>query len=366
MQRILHVVNGEFYSGAERVQDHLAARLPEFGFEAHFACVKPGLFPETTVAAPETVHLFPMRSRLDLRPAWAMAAFIRKHDMALVHTHTPRAAMVGSLAARLTGRPVVHHLHSPAMADTETKGRNQRLALMEKICTRGARKFVAVSERTARWYLDRGVKPARMAVVYNGVPVGGPLPERKPPQESWTIGTVALFRPRKGLETLIESLALLKARGHAARLLAVGDFETEDYRSAIHGQCAGLGVDAMIDWAGFSKDAPARMAEMDCMALPSLFGEGLPMVVLEAMAVGTPVVATRVEGTPEAIRDGVDGLLTEPGDPNDLANALEALLSDSVRWAAFRASAHARQQQRFSDRSMAEGVARVYQEVLQQ
>ena len=90
-----------------------------------------------------------------------------------------------------------------------------------------------------------------------------------------------------------------------------------------------LEVDDLIDWVGFTRDVEAQLAQMDLFVLPSLFGEGLPMVVLESMAAGVPVVATSVEGVPEAIRDGIDGLLVEPDDAGQLADAIRTLVQRS-------------------------------------
>ena len=88
------------------------------------------------------------------------------------------------------------------------------------------------------------------------------------------------------------------------------------------------------------------------------------MVVLEAMAGSVPVIASRVEGTPEAIRDGQDGLLVEPGNPRELAEKLEQLIQGQFDWAALRASALDRHAERFSDEAMAAGVADVYRHIL--
>ena len=89
-----------------------------------------------------------------------------------------------------------------------------------------------------------------------------------------------------------------------------------------------LKLDDAIEWTGFTSDVRSQLARMDLFVLPSLFGEGLPMVVLEAMAAGVPIVGTRVEGVPEAIRDGEDGLLAEPSDPIDLARVLAGVSID--------------------------------------
>jgi len=88
------------------------------------------------------------------------------------------------------------------------------------------------------------------------------------------------------------------------------------------------------------------------------------MVVLEAMAAGVPVVATRVEGIPEAIRDGVDGLIAEADNPDDLARAIGLFVRGDVDYPAMRQNARRRHAERFSDRAMAEGIARVYRGVL--
>ncbi|KAF7962372.1 hypothetical protein AWV80_22645 [Cupriavidus sp. UYMU48A] len=107
------------------------------------------------------------------------------------------------------------------------------------------------------------------------------------------IGTVALFRQRKGLEVLLQALALLREKGQSVRLLAVGAFETTQYEKHIREVTAKLNLDDAITWAGFTLDVATEFKKMDVFVLPSLFGEGLPMVVIEAMALGLPVVATR-------------------------------------------------------------------------
>jgi glycosyltransferase involved in cell wall biosynthesis len=163
---------------------------------------------------------------------------------------------------------------------------------------------------------------------------------------------------------LLESLAILAWKGMSVRLRAIGDFESREYRQQILTQADSLGLGKTIDWTGFTRDIFRELAQTDIFVLPSRFGEGLPMVVLEAMAAGVPVVATRVEGIPEAIRDGQDGLLVEPDDPNALGEAIARFIGGQVDWAAIRASALKRHAEHFSDKAMAAGVAEVYRRVL--
>lgn len=362
--RVLHVINGEFYAGAERVQDLLALRLPELGFDVGFACVKPDRFPRQRRSQASTLVNVPMRGRFDLLPIKALRRLIRDENYALVHTHSPRAAMIGSAAAALAEVPWVHHVHSPAAADSTHRLRNWFNAWIERVALRRVDRVVTVSESLGNYIRHRGISLDRISVVPNGVPVQGPLVERATPRGEWTLGMVALFRPRKGLEVLLETLAELRSRGREIRLRAVGTFETPEYHASVMDQVEHLGLQDMIDWRGFQTDVTAELARMDLFVLPSLFGEGLPMVVLEAMAAGVPVIGTKVEGVPEAIRDELDGILAMPGDSCDLARALTRILDGEADWQALRISAHQRQQDLYSDRSMAIGVAEAYRRVL--
>ena len=110
----------------------------------------------------------------------------------------------------------------------------------------------------------------------------------------------------------------------------MGDFESPDYDHRVKQLVWDLGLEAAIDWVGFQRDIDGQLAQMDLLVLPSLFGEGLPMVVLEAMSAGLPVVAADVEGIPEAVRDGREGLLVPPGDPQELAGAIGRIAGGQV------------------------------------
>ena len=362
--RVLHVINGEHYAGAERVQDLLGLRLTEFGYETGFACIKPGQFPALRQAVRQPVYEVPMRGRWDLRPAWAIAKLVRREGYSLIHTHTARSAIVGRIAASLAGVPMVHHVHSPAAADTTHRWRNRINVAGEQVMLRGAAALIAVSDAMAAYARSCGVPDHKLTVVHNGVPTAGPLVPRATPRETWTLGMIALLRPRKGLEVILEALAALRAQGARVRLRVVGKFETPEYERAIHERVQALGVADLIEWRGFTRQINSELAALDLFVLPSLFGEGLPMVVLEAMAAGVPVVATRVSGTPEAVRDGIDGLMAAPGDAASLAAAIGRFVEGSVDWQAMRCNAHGRQTERFSDYSMAAGVAGVYRRVL--
>lgn len=362
--RVLHVINGEHYAGAERVQDLLAEALPRFGFEAAFACLKPGKFAHTRRWQAAPLFDLPMQSRFDVMASRRLAAMVRDGQFSLLHTHTPRSVFVGRAAALRSGVPVVHHLHSPTACDTTHRARNWLNATVERISLAGVDAVIAVSESLGRYGRRIGVPADRLHVVPNGVPSSQSLSVRSPPRGEWILGTVALFRPRKGLEVLLQALALLHGARLPVRLRAIGSFETAHYEARMKAFATQLGVSELIEWHGFSSNVAEELLALDLFILPSLFGEGMPMVVLEAMAAGLPVIGTSVEGVPEVVRDGLEGLIVPPSDGRSLASAVERFVSGEINWAQMRRNAYRRQIERHSQQAMAEGVARVYRDVL--
>ena len=358
---VLHVINGEHYAGAERVQDLLGQQLGKFGYRAGFACLKRGQFAATRKCSDAPLYDLAMKHRLDLSPAWQLARIIRAEGYRLIHTHTARSAVVGRVASMLAGVPLVHHVHSPTTCDTTNRVRNWINCLAERTVLGRAKALIAVSEAVGNYVRQQGFG---VYVVPNGVPARRAVPARNPAKPDWTLGMIALFRPRKGLEVLLEALALLRGRGLPVRLRAVGSFETPEYESHIRQLAGQLNLESAIDWAGFARDIDGELAHMDLFVLPSLFGEGLPMVVLEAMSAGLPVVASAVPGVPEAVRDGVEGLLVEPSNPTALAAAIGRFVSREVSWNRLGSGALLRHAECFSDVRMASDVARVYDRVL--
>ncbi len=358
-KKVLHLINGEHFSGAERVQDLLALALPEFGYEVGFACVKPVKFPQVRNSTRSELYETPMKSKFDFRCVSQIVKVFRDNHYSLLHAHTPRTLMVAKWAARKLKCPLVYHVHSPVGRDSERGLANRMNTLIESWNLRGVDQMICVSHSLGEYMHGLGHNPGKIKVVSNGVAMERP-PIRSNPCKTWTLGTMALFRPRKGTEVLLDAMAILKQRGVPVQLRAVGPFETAEYQTEVLCRVRKLGIEDLIEWTGFQTNVNVQLQQMDLFVLPSLYGEGLPMVVLEAMANAIPVVASRVEGIPEAVRDGVDGLIVEPADAEDLAIQLANLVGDNERWQAMSRSCLIRQRQELSDVSMARGVAKVY------
>ncbi len=361
--KVLHLINGEHFSGAERVQDLLATALPQFGYEVGFACLKPKKFPQVRTSDTPLMELN-MKSKFDIGCYKRVVSMVQEHGYQILHAHTPRTLMIASMAAKKLGCPLVYHVHSPVGRDSNRGLMNRLNTWMEKFSLRRVDRMVCVSNSLSRYMEQLGHPAESLSVVANGV---SPVPDAAPrsaAQGVWTIGTMALFRPRKGTEVLLDALKILKDKNVKVTLRAVGPFETPEYESEIHNHVERLGIADMIQWTGFQTDVDRQLDLMDVFVLPSLYGEGLPMVVLEAMANAVPVVAANVEGIPEAVRDGVDGLIFQPANAEDLAQKLAALIGDGDAWTGMSRSALERQRSCLSDTAMAKGVGAVYDELI--
>jgi len=362
--RVLHVVNGEHYAGAERVQDWLAMRLPEFGVEVAFACVKPERFPAARHSKQIPLVSLPMKCRFDLRAAWRLSRIVRSEEFALIHTHTPRTALIGQIASRLTGVPLVHHVHGHTASEMGRGFLKRLSAQVEKLSLSQAAAVFAVSQTAARYISHWGVPEEKIHLVPNGVPANNASSNRRGPSNVWRLGMIALLRPRKGLEVLLQATALLHKQSIPVHLRVIGRFESRDYEKQVLQLAYDLGIAGIIEWRGFRQDVEAELAELDLAILPSVLPEGMPMAVLEAMAAGVPTIGSRVEGITDVISDGEDGLLVVPGDPIGLAAAVKDFVNGSHCWHEFSWNATQRHAQEFSDVTMAAGVANIYHRVL--
>ncbi|MDA7977698.1 MAG: glycosyltransferase [Pirellulales bacterium] len=373
--RALQLINGEHYAGAERVQDNLALQLPVEGVETAFVCVKPNQF-ESKRASRETPLLnLPMRNRLDVRPAFRLAKLVEREDFDLIHTHTPRTAMIGSLAARIAGVPFVHHVHGHTATEVNA-GWKQRLATkVENRSLNRANYVIAVSPTVAQYLRSHGIAEQKVTVIPNGISGPGELPLKTPPSanQTWTLGIVGLLRPRKGLEVLLRAIAKLRTDGCDVTLRAVGPFETEDYRQSVLQWTSELGIAECVAWRGFQQDIAAELQQMDLFVFPSTLPEGMPMVLLEAMAWGVPIIASQVPGVVDCLRHEREAILVKPDDVDELAAGIHRLIDGqesrsregAPTWQELRFAARERQQAEFSIATMASRVAKIYRNVLE-
>lgn len=360
----MHLINGEHFSGAERVQQLLGKCLPEVGIAANFVCLKPGKFPELSGLDESQVACIGMKSRFDLSIVSRIARHAQSIQADVLHAHTPRTAMIAGLVAKRCDIPWVYHVHSPTVRDSTRATINRINNWVEAYSLRNANHIITVSKSLRREMLHRGYSRHKITAIANGVAEQPPIdPAERRNQKHWRLGMVALVRPRKGIEILLEAIA---AMGHAKASISldvIGGFETPQYEKSVRSLIAKLGLGQTVHLRGFTKDVPSIMRTLDAMVLPSLFGEGMPMVVLEALACGVPVIATSVEGTPEVVRHTKEGILAKPQDADSLSQAIVQFISDRLAWEKMSANAILRHREGFSDKNMAMRTASVYRKL---
>ncbi len=363
-RRVLHVINGEHYAGAERVQDLLAEHLRPLGVETEFVCVKSRTFDARRKSIDVPLKSVPVHSPFPLRAIGELAGRIREEGIALLHAHTPRSLWLAAPAAIKAEVPLVYTLHDVSLQEPVSALR----ALLRRRTLRllrGVDAVIAVSPAALELAERLGLGVYRV-LIPNGVPTRPPAKEQ--PNRPPVVGTVGLLRPRKGIETLVEAAGLLRQRGVDFRLEIVGPWESEEYARLIHREVARADVGDITEFPGFVSEIDEVLDRLDWFVMPSVLPEGTPMVVLEAMAAGIPVIGSDVAGVRDLVRHRIDGFLVKPGDAAELAERLfegiTEACTNSRPWRDMSRQVRRRQQTLYSAEVMAQRTARCYERVL--
>jgi glycosyltransferase involved in cell wall biosynthesis len=281
-----------------------------------------------------------------------LRALLRRERVDVLHTHTMLGGnVVGRIAGRAAGARVLSHLHIENAFRTDWAGHLQ--VVLDNATARLSHRIVAVSDATRESLVRQGYPARLLLTIHNGAeepePVA-PIRLADPP----TVLEVARLAEVKGQRELIEALAGLEATG----VLVGRDLELGGaYERRLAADADRLG--ARIVFAGYREDVPALLEGCDVFCLPS-HAEGLPLVLLEAMSRGKPVVATSVGGTPELVEHGETGLLVPAGDVDALREALDRVLRDLELARRLGEGAARRVRERFSAARAAEQVLGLY------
>jgi glycosyltransferase involved in cell wall biosynthesis len=363
--RLLLVVDSLEVGGAERHVADLAAALHRKGHEVEVACsVAGGLAQRLQEAG---VPFRPLTERLVKRrvsPAYArgVGRLLKEKSFDLVHAHIYASAVAAAIATRKTGPRLVITEHTEASWQTWWTRRVSRWAHGRASHT------IAVSTPIRRRLIEKDrVPPDRVSLIPNAVI---PAPD-DPPNLSGTlpdgwleeplVGVVARLQPEKGVATFLKAAALVSKASPGARFLVVGDGPLREELRDLVGR---LGVEDRVRFLGYRTEARALIRLLDVLVVPSLT-EGSPLIVLEAMAAGVPVVASAVGGVPDQARHGEEGLLVPPGDPEALAGAMDELLRDPRRARRLGAAGRRRTENGFSHETLVRRIEGVYRAVLE-
>jgi L-malate glycosyltransferase len=361
--RVLQLLLSLDPGGTERLVTDIARRLhPEWPMAV--CCLdKPGSW--ASMLEREGIPVSALGREPGFRPALgqAIARLCRTQRIDVIHAHHYSPFIYGAIArAWAPGVSVVFTEHG-RLSDAPPSAKRRAANMVFK---RLPSAVFAVSEDVKRHLVGEGFPADAVDVIYNGIDPGPPpdaaLRERVRRElgvedAEFVVATVARLDPVKDLATLIQATAEMSGR-HRTRLVVVGDGPE---RGSLERLSADAGVRDRVSFIGFRDDARQWLAGCDAYANSSI-SEGVSLTILEAMAAGLPVVATRVGGTPEVV-DDVCGRLVPARDPRALARALEELAAAPELRRTLGSAARRRVESRFTIARMVEDYANVYREV---
>ena len=366
--RILELLVSTDLGGGPAQVAELVGRLPRDEFTVTVAGPARGTYGRTfTEGGARFVGV--ETDRLGGRPLLDTLRLIREDGVDIVHTHGKGAGLYGRLAARRASVPTVHTFHGIHYANYRA-GLGRAYLALERGLARITSAIVHVSQSQAREAAALGLAPpGKSHVIVNGIDadrVAAAAMTRAEARQALrlepdalVLGTMARFDRIKALDALLRAFAVAASREPTARLLLVGDGPEASRLRALAGT---LGIEARVRLPGFIADAARLLPALDLYVSASR-KEGLPLALLEAMACGLPVVATRVPGHVDVIEEGVTGRLVAPGDHDALVRVLRDAMAEPAGCAAMGRAGRRRVAERFAASRMAAETADLYRAV---
>lgn len=353
--KVLHVETGmHLYGGALQVV-FLVRGLARRGCDNVLVCPRGSAIGEALRGVAEVVEL-PFRGDLDLAFVPRLRRLVRAHVPDIIHLHSRRGAdVLGGLAAVGTGVPVV----------LSRRVDNPEARWAVRLKYRLYDTVVTISEGIRRVLLAEGLDPGKVVCVHSAVDteVYRPDADRARLRQAFgladdvlAVGMIAQMIERKGHRDLLDALPAVVERYPELRVILFGQ---GPLASSLEAAVAERDLSGYVRFAGFRADLPDLLPALDLVVHPARM-EGLGVALLQASACAVPIVAARAGGIPEAVEDGVNGLLFPPGDSAALAQAMSQLCGDPVLRQTMGRRGRERVLQRFSIDAMVEGNCRVY------
>jgi len=279
---------------------------------------------------------------------------VRAEKVDLIHTHLTTASWLGAITGKLTGVPVVAHVHA---ADSKTWFQH-------------ADYQVAVAQGVKEHLLAQGVKSHKIPLLYYGIDLERyanalPIDEAKQKlglaPDAKTVGVVASLIERKGHRFLLQALKQIEAQTGPVHALFAGEGPLE---ADLKAQAATLGMAERVHFLGFRENVIEIVSACDVVALPSM-KEGLSIAIMEAMALRRPVLATDIAGMPEVVRDGETGVLVPPADVDALANGLQITLMHAEFAASLATNGRKFLEEKFDQRERLAEVDKCLQDIVE-
>lgn len=337
--RVLHFLNSnDVPGGAEEQACSLLTGLPPDRFSVTFVCppVPYEMLFASHATAERHVVCLDLHKFSQVSAMKRLARILRGERIDIAHSHQFRATAILAPLAKLCGVPwVVETTH---VREAWRRSWLKRSFLIDRVAYTMVDQFIAVSKANSDYLVgQKHCNPAKVEVIHNGRDLShfrpgvdgyAPLRQRYGVESSsLLIVHIGRLEPQKGHMVLLEAMPSVLQRYPDVKLLMVGDGAL---RAVIEAEIRRLNLEETVLLAGFQTDVVPFLGAADLVVLPSLW-EGLPLIAIEAGAMGKAMVATNVDGTPEVIIDGETGILVPPGNSQRLAEAIVTLLGDNTK-----------------------------------
>ncbi len=297
-----------------------------------------------------------------LRVIIELHRIVKRHAIDLIHANSLSVALLGGIVARLNRIPILMH-----------KRYATSYGILDRLCEKLLHRVILVSEAT-RWDF---ASVEKQTLIYNGVDLNAFQASREEvevlrtelfsdaPNAAVLVGVVTRITPEKGIHVLVSAMQALKGRADVKLLIVGGPYfqKDVDYMDALKQEVADSGIKDSVIFTGFLSDTRIVTSLLDIVLVPSIIPEACPRTIIEAMAVGKPVIATPLGGSKELVTPET-GILVPPEDASAVADAIATLAADRERSAAMGNAARDRAVQLFSSEKNTALTEAVYTELL--
>ena len=380
--KVLHIITRLDPGGSSTNTIETAARLDRGRFDVFLISgrtVDPDGSIEALLKAKKIRYAFFPDLQRALHPWKDLLAFVQIYNFLknnrfdIIHTHSSKAGILGRWAGKFAGVPVIVHTpHGHVFYGYFGKIQTAIFILLERCTALVTGRIITLTDRGKQEHIDLKIAPAdKFVTIYSGIDLamagppthtfGGDSYEKfSIPKDRFIFGCVARLDPIKGISYLIEAMAEVVKQRPSSHLLLVGDGSE---RETLQHRCEALGLKDHVSFAGFQKEPGPFMDVMDVFVLASI-NEGMGRVILEAMARGKPVIATRVGGVPEIVEEGQTGLLVPAADAAALADAMLKMAGDRGSLEHMGRRARASVNSRFGLDKMVKDIERLYDQLV--